>query len=91
MLMTMLMSHASVDFFVLSFVLPCAYADVAGENQALKLPNCICYSDNHGRTPGELSDLRNFVPSKFVTHTGHARNHKYITHHVELCIHDSRL
>ena len=60
MLMTMLMSHASVDFFVLSFVLPCAYADVAGENQALKLPNCICYSDNHGRTPGAfgLTQLR---------------------------------
>ena len=32
MLMTMLMSHASVDFFVLSFVLPCAYACVASEN-----------------------------------------------------------
>ena len=26
MLMSMLMSHASVDLFVLSFVLPCAYA-----------------------------------------------------------------
>ena len=35
MLMSMLMSHASVDFFVLSFVLPCAYAYVASENQAL--------------------------------------------------------
>ena len=28
------MSHASVDFFVLSFVLPCAYAYVASEDQA---------------------------------------------------------
>ena len=35
MLMSMLMSHASVDVFVLSFVLPCAYAYVASENQAL--------------------------------------------------------
>ena len=35
MLMSMLMSHASVDLFVLSFVLPCAYASVASENQAL--------------------------------------------------------
>ena len=38
MLMSMLMSHASVDFFVLSFVLPCAYAYVASENQALEHP-----------------------------------------------------
>ena len=36
MLMSMLMSHASVDLFVLSFVLPCAYAYVASENQALR-------------------------------------------------------
>ena len=35
MLMSMLMSYASVDFFVLSFVLPCAYAYVASEDQAL--------------------------------------------------------
>ena len=35
MLMSMLMLHASVDFFVLSFVLPCAYAYVANENKAL--------------------------------------------------------
>ena len=34
-LMSMLMSHASVDLFVLTFVLPCAYAYVASENQAL--------------------------------------------------------
>ena len=34
MLMSMLMSHAPVDLFVLSFVLPCAYAYVASENQA---------------------------------------------------------
>ena len=34
--MSMLMSHASVDFFVLSFVLPRAYAYVASENQALR-------------------------------------------------------
>ena len=36
MLMSMLMSHASVDLFVLSFVLPCAYAYayIANENQA---------------------------------------------------------
>ena len=36
MLVLMLMSHASVDLFVLSFVLPCAYAYVASENQALR-------------------------------------------------------
>ena len=35
MLMSMLMSHASVDLFVLSFVLLCAYVYVASENQAL--------------------------------------------------------
>ena len=29
-----LMSHASVDLLVLPFVLPCAYAYVASENQA---------------------------------------------------------
>ena len=28
------MSYASVDLFVLSFVVPCAYAYVASENQA---------------------------------------------------------
>ena len=38
MLMLMLMSHTSVDLFVLSFVLPCAYAYVASENQALLKP-----------------------------------------------------
>ena len=39
MLMTMLKSHASVDFLVLSFVLPCAYAYVASETQALVATN----------------------------------------------------
>ena len=34
MLRSILMSHASVDFFVLSFVLPCTYGYVASENQA---------------------------------------------------------
>ena len=34
-LMSMLMSYASVDFFVLSFVLSCAYAYVTGEDQVL--------------------------------------------------------
>ena len=34
-LMSMLMSHASVDFFVLSFVSLCAYANVASEDHAL--------------------------------------------------------
>ena len=33
-LWSMLMSHASVDLFVLPFVLPCAYAYVASEDQA---------------------------------------------------------
>ena len=37
MLMSMLMSYASVGFFVLSFVLSCAYAYVTGEDQALSL------------------------------------------------------
>ena len=32
--MSMLMSHALLDFFVLCFVLPFAYAYVASENQA---------------------------------------------------------
>ena len=35
MLMSMLMSYASVDFFVLSLVLSCAYAYVTSEDQAL--------------------------------------------------------
>ena len=34
MLMSMLMSHASVDLFVLSLILSCAYAYVTSENQA---------------------------------------------------------
>ena len=34
MLMSMLMLHNSVDFFVLSFILPSAYAYVASENHA---------------------------------------------------------
>ena len=38
MLMSMLMSHASVDFFVLSFVLPYAYGYVASEDQEVR-PN----------------------------------------------------
>ena len=42
-----LMSHASVDFFVLSFVLPCAYAYVAGENQALSCKNKWNYRNLH--------------------------------------------
>ena len=44
MLMSMLMSHASLDFFVLSFVLPCAYAYVASEYQALGLPDVYIQS-----------------------------------------------
>ena len=41
MLVLILMSHASVDFFVLSFVLHCAYAYayVAGKDQAIQ-----CYT-----------------------------------------------
>ena len=35
MLMSMLMSHASVDLFVFSFVLSCAYAYVASEDKAV--------------------------------------------------------
>ena len=42
MLMSMLMSHASVDLFVLPFVLPCAYAYVVSENQALRIGNADC-------------------------------------------------
>ena len=34
--MSVLMSHASVDFFVLFFLLPCAYAYVASEDQVIK-------------------------------------------------------
>ena len=36
MLKLMLMSYDSVDFFVLSFVLSCAYAYVTSEEQDLK-------------------------------------------------------
>ena len=46
MLTSMLMSHASVDFFVLSFALPCAYAYAASENQALFSSICICFCVN---------------------------------------------
>ena len=42
MLMSMLMSYASVDFFVLSFVLSCAYAYVTSEDQALHHMFTIC-------------------------------------------------
>ena len=41
MLISMPMSHASVDLFVLSFVLPCAYAYVASENQALRVQSSM--------------------------------------------------
>ena len=39
MFMSLLVSHASVDIFVLSFVLPCVYACayVANKNQALEI------------------------------------------------------
>ena len=37
MLMSMLMSHDSVDFFVLSFILPCVYAYVASETRLYSL------------------------------------------------------
>ena len=37
MLMSMFMSHASVDLFVLCFVLPRAYSYVASENQTLHI------------------------------------------------------
>ena len=63
MLMSMLMSHASVDLFVLSFVLPCAYAYVASENQALLL-EFVCshvYSQH-----GVVNDCKSTVPFKFL-------------------------
>ena len=44
MIMSILMSYASVDFFVLSFVLSCAYAYVTSEDQAL-LANLIVSRD----------------------------------------------
>ena len=37
--MSMFMSYSSVDLFVLSFVLPCAYAYVASEDQAVQTPS----------------------------------------------------
>ena len=37
----MLMLQVSVDLFVLFFVLPCAYAFVASENQAKKFKGCV--------------------------------------------------
>ena len=61
-LMLMLMSHASVDFFVLSFVLPCAYAYVASENQALEIncENLIACSWSNLLSPGCIYDVTNF-------------------------------
>ena len=41
MLMLMLILQASVDLFVLFFVLPCAHAYVACENQAIKFKGCV--------------------------------------------------
>ena len=46
------MTHASVDFFVLSFVLPCAYAYVASENQLKATPTSISY----GRIKANLKE-----------------------------------
>ena len=39
--MLVLMSYASVDFFVLFFVLSCAYAYVTSEDQALRYANYV--------------------------------------------------
>ena len=41
MLVSMFMSHASVNFFLSSFVLPCAYACVASEDQALGIQDGV--------------------------------------------------
>ena len=43
-LMSMLMAHTSLHFFVLSFVLACAYARVASEDQASLTTN-TCTKD----------------------------------------------
>ena len=53
MLMSMLMLHASVDIFVLSFVLPYAYAYVASENQALHSELTLFYKRLGTITPGK--------------------------------------
>ena len=39
--MSILMSQVSVDLFVFSFVLPCAYAYVASEDQAVVFWRCV--------------------------------------------------
>ena len=45
MLILMLMSYASVDLFVLSFVLSCAYAYVISEDQTLLIVYCVLSHD----------------------------------------------
>ena len=46
MLVSMLVSYASVDFFVLSFVLSCAYAYyVTSEDKALLILYCVLSHD----------------------------------------------
>ena len=47
----MLLSLASVDFFVLTFVSPCAYAYVANKNQALLRLSFYCDSTSKNSIP----------------------------------------
>ena len=63
----MLMSHASVDLFVLSFVLPRAYAYVASENQSLLGIQAECFglmthknkgSCKHRKSMTSITNLR---------------------------------
>ena len=52
------MTHVSEDFFVFSFVLPCSYTYVAGENLAL-LPDDLISGQRPG--PAWLSDGNPFL------------------------------
>ena len=62
MLMSMLLSYTSVDFFVLSFVLFCAYAYyVISEDQALLILYCVLSHDLFFVYLWEYLKLRNEI------------------------------
>ena len=65
MLVLMLMSHSSKDLFVLSFVLPCAYAYVVSENQALE-NNFIVILSPFGALHCLWADTRMFLFSSIL-------------------------
>ena len=73
MRMSMLMSYTSVDFFVLSFVLSCAYAYyVTSEDHALLILYCVLSHDLFSVYLWEYlkfrNEIRGYIRISFFTH-----------------------